>query len=244
MNLTPSSQQLKVVFKKIKPGETLVAILERHGFDNNQRARIIRDKAFHENFTLIPGEEYRVSRDQNNRFLELKFYERPTDNALVFWRNDEKSGHLLRQENYKVKVRTASGEIHGSLLASLKKHVSDDWVAQRFMDAYVLDFNLRKTLTAGAKFKVVYEEKFDGDRFVGCGEVLETSLEIRGKMVSRRFVNFDDGGSFIGNDWIHKDRPLYAPVNYLRITSKFNPRRLHPITRRRQTHLGVDFELP
>lgn len=243
-NLTPSSNDLKVVFKKIKQGQTLISILEKHGFNNNQRAAIIRDKAFHENFTLIPGEEYRVSRDNKNRFLELKFYERPTDNALVLWRNDEKSGHLMRQENYKVKVRTASGEIHGSILASIKKHVEDDWVAQRFMDAYTLDFNLRKVLTAGDKFKVVYEEKFDGDHYIGCGEVLETELEVRGKVRTRRFVNFDEGGSFIANDWIHKNRPLYAPVNYLRITSQYNPRRLHPITRRRQPHLGVDFELP
>jgi murein DD-endopeptidase MepM/ murein hydrolase activator NlpD len=218
--------------------------LRDHSFNNQQIAQILRDKNFHEPFTLIPDEEFRVSRGRKGKYLELKFYERPTDNVFVFWRDGERSGHHLKQENYEVKVRKATGQVNGSILGSLKNHVSDDWVAQRFMDAYALDFKLTKVLQRGAKFSVTYEEKFDDGHFVGCGEVLETSLEIGGEMKSRRFVNFKNGGSFISNDWIHKERPFYAPVNYLRITSQYNPRRLHPITRRRTPHLGVDFELP
>ncbi|MEO0335604.1 MAG: hypothetical protein AAF202_04390, partial [Pseudomonadota bacterium] len=171
------NRNLIVKFEKINLGETLTAILKRHNFNNNQIAKIIRDKAFHEPFTLIPNEEYRVSKGRKGLFLELKFYERPTDNVFVFWRHGQKSGHHLKQENYEVKVRKASGQVNGSILASLKNHVSDDWVAQRFMDAYALDFKLTKVLQRGAKFSVTYEEKFDDGHFVGCGEVLETSLE-------------------------------------------------------------------
>ncbi|NQZ00873.1 MAG: M23 family metallopeptidase [Bdellovibrionales bacterium] len=238
------ARNLKVTYKQIKSGDTLSSILRQHSFDNNQIAKILRDKSFHEPFTLIPKEEFRISQGRKGRFLELKFYERPTDNVFVFWRDGERSGHHLKAENYEVKVRTATGVVNGSILASLKNHVSDDWVAQRFMDAYALDFKLTRVLKRGAKFSVTYEEKFDDGHFVGCGEVLETSLEINGEMKLRKFVNFKNGGSFIANDWIHKSRPFYSPVNYLRITSSYNPRRLHPITRRRQPHLGVDFELP
>ena len=40
------------------------------------------------------------------------------------------------------------------------------------------------------------------------------------------------------------DKPLYSPVAYQHYSSLFKPRRFHPIKKRRQAHLGLDFELP
>lgn len=234
----------KVSFQKVRPGDTLVALLGRFGFDANQRTKILQQKVFSENFTLIPGEKFRVSRDDKQKFAELKFYEIPSNNVLLFWRKGNDAGSLSRNESYKIKVKTARGHIDGSILASINAHTKDDFVAQRFMDAYALDYKLTKEVQRGAKFVVTYEEKYDDDQFIGTGEVIETELEIHGKVEKRRFVPHSDGGSFISDSLIHKNRPLYSPVNYMRITSHYNRRRFHPITKRRTPHLGVDFELP
>ncbi|MEZ4870859.1 MAG: M23 family metallopeptidase [Bdellovibrionales bacterium] len=43
---------------------------------------------------------------------------------------------------------------------------------------------------------------------------------------------------------LQESRPLYAPVNYVRISSEFKRRQYHPIKKRRIAHLGIDFELP
>ena len=228
----------------MKPGDTLIALLEQHGFNIHQRTEILKQKVFSENFTLIPGEKYRTASSKDNSFKELKFYEMPTNNILIFWRKSSLSGSLSRTETYTIKVKTARGRITGSILASINQHTRDDFVAQRFMDAYALDYKLTKEVQRGAKFAVTYEEKYDGNEFIGTGEVIETELEINGKNDKRQFVSYTDGGSFISAEYIHKDRPLYSPVSYQRITSQFNRRRFHPITKRRTPHLGVDFELP
>lgn len=235
---------LNVSFKKVRPGDTLVALLKRHGFNAAQRTTILQQKVFSENFTLIPGEKFRVSKDSSKNFLELKFYEIPSNNVLLFWRKANDAGSMTRNESYAIKVKTARGRISGSILGSINAHTKDDFVAQRFMDAYALDYKLTREVQRGAKFVVTYEEKYDGNQFIGTGEVIETELEIRGKVDKRQFVPHADGGSFITDRMIHKNRPLYSPVNYMRITSHYNRRRFHPITKRRTPHLGVDFELP
>ncbi len=245
-NSPQESRQLnpKVSFKKVRSGDTLVALLKRHGFNTTQRTKILQQKVFSENFTLIPGEKFRVSKDTPKSFLELKFYEIPSNNVLLFWRKGDAAGSLSRNESYTIKVKTARGRISGSILGSINSQTKDDFVAQRFMDAYALDYKLTREVQRGAKFVVTYEEKYDDNQFIGTGEVIETELEIRGKIDKRQFVPHADGGSFITDTMIHKNRPLYSPVNYMRITSHYNRRRFHPITKRRTPHLGVDFELP
>ena len=232
----------QISFQKVRPGDTLVALLKRYGFNGAQRTKILQQKVFSENFTLIPGEKFRVSKDKG--FVELKFYEIPSNNVLLFWRKGDDAGSMARNEAYTIKVKTARGRISGSILGSINAHTKDDFVAQRFMDAYALDYKLTREVQRGAKFVVTYEEKYDGNQFIGTGEVIETELEIRGKIDKRQFVPHADGGSFIADSMIHKNRPLYSPVNYMRITSHYNRRRVHPITKRRTPHLGVDFELP
>lgn len=237
-------QQLKTSFQKVRSGDTLIAVLKRHGFNSNQRTQILRQKVFSENFTLIPGEKYRVATTPGKKFKELKFYELPTDNVLLFWRQGDQAGSASKNEEYTIQIKSIKGKIKGSILASINAHTRDDFVAQRFMDAYALDYKLTRQVQRGAKFSATYEEKYDGAQFIGTGEVIETSLEILGKVDRRKFVVHDDGGSFITDRDIHKSRPLYSPVDYMRITSHYNSRRKHPITKRRTPHLGVDFELP
>lgn len=240
----PYPKQLKSQFVKVRPGDTLISLLEKHGFNNAQRAEILRQKVFDDSFTLVPGEKYKVTTAGGQNFKELKFYAIPSNHVYLFWRKDTSAGSISRIENYNLKIKSVRGRISGSILASINALTKDDFVAQRFMDAYALDYKLTRQVQRGAKFAITFEEKYDGDQFIGTGEVIETELEINGRNDRRQFVQHDDGGSFIAGEYLHRGRPLYSPVNYMRITSHYNPRRIHPITKRRTAHLGVDFELP
>jgi murein DD-endopeptidase MepM/ murein hydrolase activator NlpD len=87
-------------------------------------------------------------------------------------------------------------------------------------------------------------KQYEMGQFVKYGEVTQTSLEIDGQAVRKKFVRHKDGGVFFNDQDLLENRPFFAPVNYIKIASTFQPNRLHPITRRLQPHLGVDFELP
>lgn len=144
---------------------------------------------------------------------------------------------------YKTTTQVFQGRVRGSLMGSLYNQVHSNWIASRFMDAYLLEYDLRK-IPAGAAFSFKVEKKFDGPHFVGYGEILQTSLELDGTLVRKNFVRIHDGGVFVNAEDLLSDRPYYSPVGYMRIASVFQKGRRHPITRRLQSHLGIDFEAP
>lgn len=231
-------------FEKIKMGDTITSILRNHGFSDNQIGQVLRHDLPFKQFTLVPGEKYRVH-NFAPKSQEIKFYLKPSDDVFVLWRDQDRAGAQMKQEEFTIKTRSVSGEVVGSLVASIYDKVPDKWIAYRFMDAYAFDFKLPKGLQRGDKFSLSFEEKYDDGIFISYGEVLSTGLEIKGKMYNRYYVeNAEGGGSFIDADSLVSQRPFYAPVSYVRISSHFNPRRKHPIKRHRIPHMGVDFELP
>lgn len=148
-----------------------------------------------------------------------------------------------RPANYRTEVQLIKGKVRGSLLASIFSQVKSNWIASRFMDAYILDHDLEK-IPAGADFWLKLEKQYDGPHFVGYGEVLQTSLELNGEQVRKDFIRMPKGGVFVNADDLLSDRPFYAPVGYVRVASLFQKGRRHPITRKVQSHLGIDFEVP
>jgi len=176
---------------------------------------------------------------------EMRLYD--PQNPIVFVIKKSKNGIQAKKARavFKTTIARFDGEVRGSLMANILSKVNSNWVASRFIDAYIMDYNLNSGLERGAKFWLTVEKKYDGPYFIRYGEVLQTSLNIRNNKVEKRFVRLDKGGGvFISENDLLKSRPFYAPVSYLRVASLFQPNRRHPITRKVQPHLGVDFELP
>lgn len=240
----PLPASSKSYYKKIRSGDTVYSLLSDYKFNKAQVGKILGMKLIPDTLILVPGHKYRVIEDKAQNSFELKFYDRRTDNTYVLWRKGDDAGGGVRKEPYKLKIKTIEGNVEGSILAAITSKVPDRWIAHRFMDAYALEFDFRRELQRGAYFSVTYEEKYDGEEFIKCGEVLQAKLQMGNEIVARHFIRYTDGGSFVAPTQLFEERPLYSPVDYMRISSQFNPRRFHPIKRRRQPHMGIDFALP
>lgn len=146
--------------------------------------------------------------------------------------------------NFKTTLQRVDGRVHGSLLGSVLAKIDSNFVASRFSDAYVFEVRSAKELKSGARFWFNVQKKYDQGHFIKYGEIMHTALELDGRFLRKNFVRTSEGAVFFNETALTEKKPLYAPVNYLKIASHFQPHRLHPITGRRQPHLGVDFELP
>lgn len=184
---------------------------------------------------------YFVARDRNS--LQIKIYDGDSADAYLIWRKGSKFGVERTQPKLVTRIARFDGNVRGSLMNSLFTKVPSNWVASRFMDAYLLDENL-ESLSAGAKFWFTVEKKYDGPQFVKYGEVLQTSLDIGGETLRRTLYRYDGGAVFMTARDLLSEKKFFAPVGYLRIASPFQSGRRHPITGRLQPHLGIDFELP
>ena len=228
--------------KPIRIGDNLLSIMRQQGFSEKQRQEVLSKDVGLRRLFLTLDTKYLLRREKNE--VELIMFDSQTNDSF---RIIKKGGKVLAARyNPKFKIVNArvDGRIYGSVLGSILPKLNSNWVASRFMDAYAFEMKTARRLEKGAKFWFTVEKKYLGEHFVKYGEVTQTSLEIRGERVQKRFVRIMNGGVFFSQHDLLTDKPFYAPVDYIKIASQFQPRRMHPITRRLQPHLGVDFELP
>lgn len=230
------------VTKKVENGDNVISLLKLHHFSEAERYRILSLVPELRSLYLQLDVHYLVRQDVGR--VEIRLYDPNKDWIYLI----EKSGKTVQAKRARVAFKTTiarvGGKVQGSLSASILEKINSNWVASRFMDAYIMEYNLNRGLERGAKFWFTVEKKYDGPFFIRYGEVIQTSLEIRKRLVQKHFVKIDTGGGvFIAESDLLKNRSFYSPVSYLRVASLFQPNRRHPITRRNQPHLGVDFEM-
>src|SRR5690606_11261557 len=82
---------------------------------------------------------------------------------------------------------------------------------------------------------------------VGSGKVLSAVFGHHGKEYEAYYFEAGDGekGAYYDETGKSLRRAfLKAPIKYSRISSRFSPRRLHPVTKVWKAHLGTDFAAP
>lgn len=227
--------------KTIKSGSTLYSILKEERFNENQVARLISEAQVPRDLTLSVGERYVVVKEP--QFREVRVYDRNA--VFAFTQKNGNFSSAKRPLNLATRKHIVRGTVRGSVLQSIYNKVPDMGIAYRFLDAYALDGLLPRSIERNARFAFEVEEKWDGPNFIRYGEILWTELQHQGQLERRDFVKFTGGGGgFVNVNNIIDNKPLYAPVRYLKISSHFNPLRRHPIKRRKIPHMGTDFELP
>lgn len=229
-------------FKKVLAGESLYSIMKREGFEPEEINQILRIDLPLDELTLAQGQIFKKTKSQN--FLELKFYQLPSNQVLALWRDKERAGAHFREDRLNIQNEQASGRVDGSILSNIEKSTGSLQLGYRFLDAFAFDMNLQKILSRGDRFELTFEKKFDEGQFIGFGEILEAAVILQDDVHRRHFVKFPfGGGTFVDPLLGQSNRNFFSPVNYVKISSGFNPRRRHPITKRLTPHHGVDFEL-
>ncbi len=140
-----------------------------------------------------------------------------------------------------IKIDKASGIINSSLYETLHDEGLSPLLAVELADvfAWQIDFYI---VQRGDKFKVIYEKKYIGDRFIGTGEILAAEFEHMGnKFLAFRFEQNGKTEYFDAEGKSLQKQFLKAPLKYRRISSRFSRRRFHPILRIYRPHLGIDY---
>ncbi|MEL7044737.1 MAG: peptidoglycan DD-metalloendopeptidase family protein [Pseudomonadota bacterium] len=108
----------------------------------------------------------------------------------------------------------------------------------------VIDFVLDPR--TGDTLELLYEELYlDGEKYAD-GKVMAVAYTNRGeRFEAYRYVDSDGATSYYSADGVSMRKAfLMAPVDFTRISSNFNPRRLHPIYKTVRPHNGTDYAAP
>jgi murein DD-endopeptidase MepM/ murein hydrolase activator NlpD len=109
------------------------------------------------------------------------------------------------------------------------------------------DVDFALDIREGDEFSALYQRKFQDGRYVNDGRVLAAEFVNQGKVHRAVWFESADGavrGYFTPDGRGMRKAFLRAPLDFTRISSVFNPRRVHPISGRLRAHKGIDYAAP
>ena len=144
-----------------------------------------------------------------------------------------------------IKQKIATGVISSSLSNAVDEAGINYEITSRFADIYQWSVDFFK-LQPGDQFKIIYNEKFINDSiFAGVQSIDAAILKHKGRefyafnflvdSIVGRYEYFDEEAVTLRSFF------LKAPLQYSRISSRYSPRRFHPVQRRWKAHKGTDY---
>lgn len=228
---------------EVRPGDTLAALLGRHGLGpstvhhvvylNEQTARL-RD--------LKPGEEIQLDLNDDGELSALRFELNEAELVEVTAAGDGFESSII-QRPIETRVVRASGVIRDSLYMAAQKAGLSDPLIMNLAHIFAWDIDFVYDIRSGDRFYLIYEEVYRDGEKLRDGNVLAATFINRGEALTA--VRYDTGEGmaeyYTPEGRNMRKEFLRTPVDFRRISSRFNPNRLHPSLGYRRPHRGVDY---
>lgn len=233
---------------QVASGDSLDKILRREGLTPTEKDELLRAIEKHpEVKTIREGQTYRLRFDDAGRLMEFVFQVSQVSAVRALRGSDDRLTGQANNAATTIKEVELGGTIESSLYASIKASGEATQLVAFFVDVFAFDLNFYIDTHAGDSYRMVVEKEFLDGRFLRYGRVL--AAEYRGRAGTFRAFYwkrpkdkegryFDEKGQSIEKTF------LKTPLKYSRISSGFNPRRMHPVLHVRRGHFGVDYAAP
>lgn len=230
---------------EVRPGQTLERIFRDLGLGAGLLHQVVNLNPETRGLARIrPGDVFGFELDTNGEFLAMRA-DFDDENWLIIERGADGLSTRLEQRELETRLVEASGIISSSLFNAAKNAGLSDSMTMRLASIFGWDIDFALDIRSGDRFALIYEEVWRDGEFLRDGAILAARFVNQGDTFEAIRFDAGDGPDFFSPD----GRPmrqafLRAPLNFTRVTSDFNPRRFHPITRQIRPHNGIDWGAP
>jgi murein DD-endopeptidase MepM/ murein hydrolase activator NlpD len=191
--------------------------------------------------TVREGQTYMVGFDAEGALRSFEFHASPIITFRVF-RNEKGELKGKREDKpLETKIAEVGATIDDSLWQAVVRTGESTSLVGFFVDVFSYDINFFTDTQAGDKFKILAEKKYLGGKFYAYSKVL--AAEYSGKVGTFRAFYYD-GNYYDENGQSIVRSLLKTPLKFVRVSSKFDRHRFHPILHTEKAHLGIDYAAP
>ncbi|BBD08538.1 M23 family metallopeptidase [Desulfovibrio ferrophilus] len=235
---------LDVVKLKIKRGQTAAALLSEFLSPGEIHELNNRSKNVYPLSRMKAGRPYRIVSRLGE--LERFEYEISGEEMLVVARGGAGYDILKEPIVYDTETRVVRGRIDSSLFGAVSDCGESPALAVRLSEIFAWDIDFIRDIRTGDMFSAVVEKRFRDGKFSGYGTIEAAEFVNQGESF-KGFLFADKHGIksyYDENGRSLRKAFLKAPLNFSRISSGFNLRRLHPVLKIRRPHPGIDYAAP
>ncbi len=227
----------------VKSGDNLSRIFKRAGLNDRHMMELLNaNKETKRLASLYPGHKLEFSINDAGELHRLNYISDRL-NSFAFEKQESGYGYTESKRTPDIRHAQASAFITQSLYTAGIDARLDDKLIMELADVFGWDVDFALDIRKGDHFKVVYEEKFlDGEK-IGNGSIIAAEFTNQGERFQAiRYENTRGNvGYYTPEGKSMRKEFLRAPLDFRRISSSFNPRRLHPILKTKRPHRGIDY---
>ena len=237
------SKRIAVIEESVRSGDSLSTIFHRAGLSDRDVYEVVSSsQAGKELAKLYPGHRFIFTLDESGKLYRLSHVINKLS-SQTFTRGDQGFAHDTHNRKPDIKVVFASHKIESSLYNAGKAANLDEATIMELAGIFGWDVDFALDIRSGDSFKIVFEESYlDGEK-IGVGNVLAAEFVNQGSSFKAvRYVDVNGRAQYYTpSGKAMRKAFLRAPLDFRRISSNFNPRRLHPISKTVKPHRGTDY---
>jgi murein DD-endopeptidase MepM/ murein hydrolase activator NlpD len=229
----------------VRRGDNLSLIFNRAGFSDRDVVNVTSNDSTRTLRKIFPGQLIGFAASEENQLVAVRHIESSLQQTVYSKIDDTFVSEVIVRDP-QVRVRTVALTIESSLfLAGDRADLSATIIMElASILGGVIDFALdpRK----GDEIAILFEEHFlDGEK-ISDGNILATSYKTSRRTVDAyRYTDSQNvTGYYDGKGVSMRKAFLKAPLDFTRVSSSFNPNRLHPIYKTKRPHRGTDYAAP
>ncbi|WP_299728169.1 peptidoglycan DD-metalloendopeptidase family protein [uncultured Endozoicomonas sp.] len=230
----------------IKSGDSVAALFSKQGLSPTVVYQVASTPEYGDLLARIrPGQSLDFRINDQGILTQLRYVQSKLD-SIFFTKGDEGYQAELVSLSPEVRPTYASGTIESSLFIASQKAGLSDNLTMELAGIFGWDIDFVLDIRSGDSFNLIYEEKYlDGDK-LGDGNILVASFTNQGTTYTAiRYTDSNgDSGYYTPDGNSMRKAFLRTPVDFTRISSRFNPNRLHPVFKTKRPHRGVDYAAP
>jgi murein DD-endopeptidase MepM/ murein hydrolase activator NlpD len=236
----PSERTVSI---NIRRGDTVAKIFDKQGFDSVLLHDIMDNETVSHTLTKIhPGETIDFVIDPNNELLRLEYNASELERLVVDVDNGKPSAKIVEREIEEL-LTFANATIDDSLFMAADREGLDQNITMELARIFGWDIDFALDIHKGDTFSVIYEARYvDGEK-ISPGDIVAAEFVNQGKTYRAIRYETADGKADYYTPEGHSMRKAFirTPVEFARVSSKFNPHRRHPILHTIRAHKGVDY---
>lgn len=229
--------------QSVQSGDNLSLIFKRAGYGDRDLYKVVNQAADGKQLAKIfPGQTIEFLADTQGKLSSLRYIKSPLE-SIIYELGDNGFNSRVTVRTPQVRQTTTSAVITSSLfLAGQEAGLSHNMIMEMAnIFGGVIDFV--QDPRTGDTVHLIYEELYlDGEHYKD-GDIIAASFINRGEIFSAyQYQDSNGDTSYYNEDGVSMRKAfLLAPLDFTRISSNFNMRRLHPIYKTTRPHRGTDY---
>ena len=229
----------------VRAGDNLSLIFQRAGFSGRDVFNVTTSHNGKALRRIFPGQLIGFAADDSKQLLAVRHIESPLKQTIYTREDGQFSSEIVTRET-EVRHRSVALTISSSLfLAGERAGLSDGMIMElAAILGGVIDFALDPR--RGDEIMILFEENFLDNEKYSDGNILAVNYSNKGRQVEAfRFTDSSGDVGYYDSEGVSMRKAfLKAPLDFTRVSSSFNPNRLHPIYKTKRPHRGTDYAAP